>query len=460
MNRELSELLASGDRLMNPSLHRIVSAEGRRSTLMCWEDLDLSKGTLRLSRGKRTREFKIGRDLLSLSGADERPRRAGAPFDELAASLRVDLARRIEKSLLGPVAGNIRANVIKSLEWGVHAVTVRRHVLEMRTLRKASVARYRYSGSLSNYCRRAKVFEARRLFVLADVIVSPYSGLAWLPEGRVLLESVGSLDRLLWWGRMKHELLLPSRTLRARRPVLACPYSISNYFHWLTETMPALLHGLAHAPDALILVDPRRSPPILFEALKTILGPGWMARVRLAEGPVRVRRLIMPQQQTYDTFIHPKDLAMLTSAFAAFIDRKRNSDLLYVSRGASPQHPFSDEKKLERGLAALGFKIQRNEDLSLREQIRAFSRARVIIAPHGAGLTNLIWAKRPCRVLEIGSSEASGFFNDCYHRISAMKGLRHDYLMCEPQTGTQGRIPVDRVLAWARRSSGRERISP
>lgn len=41
------------------------------------------------------------------------------------------------------------------------------------------------------------------------------------------------------------------------------------------------------------------------------------------------------------------------------------------------------------------------EDLSLREQIRLFQRADIIISPHGSALSHLVWSKPGTRVLEV-----------------------------------------------------------
>ena len=39
--------------------------------------------------------------------------------------------------------------------------------------------------------------------------------------------------------------------------------------------------------------------------------------------------------------------------------------------------------------------------MSFREQIRVFSEASVVVGPHGAALTNLVFAPHGCRIVEI-----------------------------------------------------------
>jgi capsular polysaccharide biosynthesis protein len=60
-----------------------------------------------------------------------------------------------------------------------------------------------------------------------------------------------------------------------------------------------------------------------------------------------------------------------------------------------------NEADLEKALAGLGFRVLVAGELSVREQIAAFSRAKLIVAPHGAALANLIFAPPGATVVEI-----------------------------------------------------------
>ena len=57
------------------------------------------------------------------------------------------------------------------------------------------------------------------------------------------------------------------------------------------------------------------------------------------------------------------------------------------------------EELLETVLKARGFYIYYAEAHRMVDQIAAFSQARCIVAPHGAGLSNLVWADNPCHVV-------------------------------------------------------------
>lgn len=77
------------------------------------------------------------------------------------------------------------------------------------------------------------------------------------------------------------------------------------------------------------------------------------------------------------------------------------------------------------------------EKLSFREQVDAFASARLVIAGHGSGLTNLLFSSPDCEVFEI---------------FSRWHGIRPDFFQIARQTcaayawsvepvGSDGRIP-------------------
>jgi capsular polysaccharide biosynthesis protein len=67
-----------------------------------------------------------------------------------------------------------------------------------------------------------------------------------------------------------------------------------------------------------------------------------------------------------------------------------------------------NEAELAEALRPLGFTTFVAGQAPVIEQIRAFSRARVIVGAHGAGLTNLIFAPPGAFVLEIATPGSVG----------------------------------------------------
>ena len=90
-----------------------------------------------------------------------------------------------------------------------------------------------------------------------------------------------------------------------------------------------------------------------------------------------------------------------------------------------------DEKKIaafvRKGLEAQGFVMLDPGTLTVQEQIDVFNNAEVIIAPHGAALTNITWSRPGVRVLEMfaGSYVHLGLWTIA----EAIGGMHYRYLV-------------------------------
>ena len=74
---------------------------------------------------------------------------------------------------------------------------------------------------------------------------------------------------------------------------------------------------------------------------------------------------------------------------------------IYISRERRGHGKISNEDELFRELALIGFEKVTPETLSFDEQIATFQQAEWIIGAHGAGLTNVIFSRPGCKVIEI-----------------------------------------------------------
>jgi len=104
---------------------------------------------------------------------------------------------------------------------------------------------------------------------------------------------------------------------------------------------------------------------------------------------------------------------------------------LYISRQNSQGRAIKNYDDILPVLNRHNFKSVFCEKLSVEEQILMFNEADVVVAPHGAGLTNIIWGSK-LQVIEI--------FNDViqppYYVISHMLGHKYNALSGEG-TGNQ-----------------------
>ncbi|MBV9783997.1 MAG: glycosyltransferase family 61 protein [Acidisphaera sp.] len=90
-----------------------------------------------------------------------------------------------------------------------------------------------------------------------------------------------------------------------------------------------------------------------------------------------------------------------------------------------------NSEQVEEKVASWGFTPYSLEKLSFEEQIALFRRAEFVIAPHGAGLSNLVFCAGDAKVIEfMPDPETRPFF----WRLSAKLGLTHAMLHCGRST--------------------------
>jgi capsular polysaccharide biosynthesis protein len=175
-----------------------------------------------------------------------------------------------------------------------------------------------------------------------------------------------------------------------------------NYSHWLSRSLLklALLEGAADALPLLVNEDLR---PHQREYLQ-LLGIPEARLLKVPRGQViRCRELVVPTTLRN----HPRMAAGLQwirqRLGRLLAPQSAANDLLYASRRDAARRKMLNEADLEEALAGLGFRVIVAGSMSVSEQIAAFSRARLIVAPHGAALTNLVFAPPGAAAIEIAT---------------------------------------------------------
>jgi len=128
---------------------------------------------------------------------------------------------------------------------------------------------------------------------------------------------------------------------------------------------------------------------------------------------------------------------------------------LYVTRGSTPHtRRYVEEPDLWPRLEERGFARLDPGTVSVQEQIDHFAAADTIVAPHGAALANLVFARPGARLLELFAPD---YVNPCYWAIAVAAGVDYRYLVAGdpdpraavPMTGVLRdiSIPPTRVLS-------------
>jgi hypothetical protein len=118
---------------------------------------------------------------------------------------------------------------------------------------------------------------------------------------------------------------------------------------------------------------------------------------------------------------------------------------LLVSRDAAADPRIGAEARdLVRTLCVeRGFTTLRFEDMDLRAQAQALFNADCIVAPHGAGLANILFGQNHLKVLELNTElDGNGSMRACFYQLAAARG--QDYMVLN---GSRGEITRENMQA-------------
>ena len=354
-----------------------------------------------------------------------------------AALFRYKAYRLFKRLALGPAFGGpLGSNVCRTIEEGLGNPVVAPHVADSRSVASAVVQRYLFPESFPLEFPREAAFDAKRVWRLRDVVVAPDSGIVRIPNGPILQQSTGSLPRL-FNKRISDALRRPvGRPIPG--PVVLLPND--EFYHVLVEHLPNVLLARHFLPPTKILLSHRRHSFV--DKMLDFAEIPSKDRITL-DSPAHVDDLVFSPLWVNSGFVPACDLSVLRDFILPRIsDAPDVSERIYVSRSRSRNRPLGREKELERALAERGFTICFFETMTPSEQFAAVHHAKLVIAPHGAGLANLVAAKPGLRVLELLSRN---WFNTCYAKLAVQIGCDYHYLETIPH-GDGFDVPLEAVL--------------
>jgi capsular polysaccharide biosynthesis protein len=238
--------------------------------------------------------------------------------------------------------------------------------------------------------------------------------------------------------------MLPVATVADDSMFIALPDP--GFYHWTLEILPNVVLALQKWPDLRFLIA-EGSPQYMIDSLTGLLGQTIStSRMVWCEGPRRVSRLVMPEMYLEGGFSHPQDIALLRSLSASNFSRTKaaaRGDKIYVSRRHTQRRRLEGEDLLEQALAQQGFRMFYGEGLSFEEQVREFAGAELVVGPHGAGLSNLIWAQKPCTVLEIFRPD---YVNDCFANLAIASGFDYHFVVSRDRSPHIDQTLIETIL--------------
>ena len=110
------------------------------------------------------------------------------------------------------------------------------------------------------------------------------------------------------------------------------------------------------------------------------------------------------------------------------VNELKKYERIYISRGDVKKRRVGNELEIVEFLSKKGFNKVVLDGLSIEKQAKIFNSAKVIVAPHGAALSNLVFAKKNTKIIEIFHPD---YVNVCFWALSNCVDLDYYYFMGE-----------------------------
>jgi capsular polysaccharide biosynthesis protein len=288
------------------------------------------------------------------------------------------------------------------------------------------------------------------LFVLRDVIVHSSFGLVTIGPD-IVEETLTRLDAPQIGALVSDQAVIlppgPITRLEGTHISLLAGGQ-TNFFHAMLDGLAraAMLppHWLAQASSVLLPAQGR-----IQQAVFPHLGlPPHLGLRQVADGErLRIETLLLPMTVYGASSYHPvvSDFFDRVSADIADGDPDDYPKRIYLDRRGAPGRILVNEAEVIAKLAPLGFVPIAAERWSLPDQIRLFRNAEAIVAPHGAGLTNLGFCQPGCEVLEL---QMDAYVHWGYRHLAALRHLDYDCIIGRALGPWPPRSPAVHGMHW------------
>jgi hypothetical protein len=268
----------------------------------------------------------------------------------------------------------------------------------------------------------------KTLFRIKNVTMRGKEGVLFLPDGSVTHQTAWAPEQIIATDAYQNKWTGPEIFKKGNYSTLVLCWGL-GYYHWFNDVLSTLHETLVLMPSDTIFLMPHG-----FQ--KTYGGDFYLKTLQaLGISGDRVVEFDGTESWTFENFwwqpaaVHPDDqtpgaLQWIGKRIANSIPVKPDERpvKIYVSRTLPSARVIANEAELLPLLQEMGFQICRLEEMLFEEQVRLFRNAEVVVGPHGAGFTNLIFSKPGTCVVEI---MAKGYERRCYWTLSGELG--HDY---------------------------------
>lgn len=192
-----------------------------------------------------------------------------------------------------------------------------------------------------------------------------------------------------------------------------------NYHHWLVECLPRLRYAFewGELADCWVVV-PGRMSPFQRDSLQ-LLGLDSRRLLPFDGQTWRFEQLYFPSIGVFS----PVELGWLRQRL--YRPKGGATRRLYISRRDAQTRRLWNEEALWPILGRHGFEVLTLTGRTVAEQLELFATASHIMGPHGAGLTNLLFAPAGATLIELTPNDQ---INHCFWLLANSNQHRYTFL--------------------------------
>lgn len=213
-----------------------------------------------------------------------------------------------------------------------------------------------------------------------------------------------------------------------KRPVATlCSTASANYFHWMFDCLPRLFLLEGYMNNIKLFIVPFDLQKFHIETLN-LFNISEDKLIKIKDGDHYIcERLYVPSFVGTSGEMPEWACKFLRSKFLRPDNAIIPSRFIYISRKDAPYRKVLNEDEVEHYLKNIGFEIMLMSTYSFEEQVRICSEAKVVVASHGAGLSNTVF----CNNAKIVEILYPSYTNVCYWNLSNKVGNDYYYIMGE-----------------------------
>lgn len=219
------------------------------------------------------------------------------------------------------------------------------------------------------------------------------------------------------------KLLCKARSLKildSKKVITVTDFNSGGYFHWFLDALTRLILVDNLYDYVLLLPLQLKKSSFIIETLN-FLGINYCF---IDAGSILLNVKVLTVKFDYPSGNYDSGIVKILQARLQ-IAKKNPYRQVYISRAKAGRRKMIDENQFIEEIMKLGFEVVYCEDMNFNQTKEFFSDVKILIAQHGAGLTNMLFMQPQSTVIEIRNLNDT--HNNCYFSLASALDIEYNY---------------------------------